>query len=163
MRLRVVGFFWLALTVASCTEEGEGAGYRSLDLTEYNIPVTIQAPDSARVVSQRMGAGFEDVTVRSPADRYAIQILASEAATNDMARLKADELELVRDNRYFEQIVTEEPQGFVFENRIDTTSAYGFRYIVYQGDRAIVFQNSFDGVFTQAEAERMYNSVKPAE
>ena len=51
----------------------------------------------------------------------------------------------------------------VFENKIDTTSAYGFRYIVYQGDRAIVFQNSFDGVFTQPAVERMYNSVKPTE
>ena len=149
------------MSLVSCTPD-EVDNYAPLDLTAYNIPVTIQAPDSARVVSSRMGAGFEDVTVRSPEDRYAIQILASTANTNDMARLKADELELVRDNRYFERIVTEEPQGFIFENKIDTTSAYGFRYIVYQGDRAIVFQNSFDGVFTQPEIERMYGSVKPA-
>ncbi|MGB3801146.1 MAG: hypothetical protein WA952_15115, partial [Lewinella sp.] len=89
--------------------------------------------------------------------------LASNAQTNDMARLKADQLDLVRDNRYFARIVEEEPQGFIFENKIDTTSVYGFRYIIYRGDREIVFQNSFDGVFNLAEVENMYQSVKPQE
>ena len=158
-RLLALIFLWMSLLACGGEEE---TNYRALDLTEYNIPLTIQAPDSARVVAGKLG-GIEDVTVRSPADRYAVQILASTAQTNDMARLKADELEAVRDNRYFERIVTEEPAGFVFENKIDTTSAYGFRYIVYQGDRVIVFQNSFDGVYTLPEVESMYNSVKPGQ
>ena len=152
----------LLLTLLACGEE-VGTTYRDLDLTAYNIPVTIQAPDSAQVVAGKLGGNIEDVTVRNTADRYAVQILASAARTSDMARLKADELEAVRDNRYFERIVTEEPAGFIFENKIDTTSAYGFRYIVYQGDRVIVFQNSFDGVYTLPEVESMYNSVKPGE
>ncbi|MCP9237557.1 hypothetical protein [Lewinella sp. JB7] len=147
--------------ISACGNDGR-SGYRDLDLTAYNIPVTIQAPDSAKVVSGTLSGVIDDITVKSPADRFAVQILASTAATNDMARLKAEELELVRDNRYFERIVTEEPQGFVFENKIDSISAYGFRYIVYRGDREIVFQNSFDGVFTLPEVETMYNSVKPA-
>ena len=159
---RLIAVAFLLVTLLSCGSE-DGTAYHDLDLTEYNIPVTIQAPDSARVVAGKLGGNIEDVTVRSPADRYAVQILASTARTNDMARLKADELEAVRDNRYFERIVTEEPAGFVFENKIDTTSAYGFRYIVYQGDRVIVFQNSFDGVYTLPEVESMYNSVKPGE
>ena len=160
--LRLIALVYLLITLLACGGD-DGTTYRALDLTEYNIPVTIQAPDSARVVAGKLGGNIEDVTVRSPTDRYAVQILASTARTNDMARLKADELEAVRDNRYFERIVTEEPAGFVFENKIDTTSAYGFRYIVYQGDRVIVFQNSFDGVYTLPEVESMYNSVKPGE
>ncbi|MBB4077681.1 hypothetical protein GGR28_000282 [Lewinella aquimaris] len=153
----------LALLLFTACESDGRSGYRALDLTAYNIPVTIQAPDSARVVSGSLSGVIDDITVKSPADRFAVQILASDATTNDMARLKANELELVRDNRYFERIVTEEPQGFVFENKIDSISAYGFRYIIYRGDREIVFQNSFDGVFTLSEAEAMYNSVKPAQ
>ncbi|NJB85169.1 hypothetical protein GGR26_000914 [Lewinella marina] len=145
----------------ACGSDGRD-GFKSLDLTQYNVPVTIQAPDSAKVTASNLSGVIDDITIKSPADRFAIQVLASNASTNDMARLKAEELEYVRDNRYFERIVREEPQGFIFENRIDTTSAYGFRYIVYRGDREFVFQNSFDGVFTLPEVETMYESVKPA-
>jgi hypothetical protein len=142
--------------------DGQREGYRALDLTSYNIPVTIQAPDSAVVTSKSLSGVMDDITVRSQADRYNVQILASDARTNDMTRLKADALELVRDNRYFDRIVREEPDGFIFENKIDTTSVYGFRHIVYQGDREIVFQNAFDGVFTLEEIENMYESVRTA-
>ena len=152
----------LCLTAFACENDGRN-GFSDLDLTAYNIPVTINAPDSAKVVAGTLSGVMDDVTIKSPADRYSVQVLASDAVTNDMARLKAGELELVRGNRYFERIVEEEPQGFIFENKIDTTSAYGFRYIVYRGDREIVFQNSFDGVFTLPEVETMYKSVKPAQ
>ena len=155
--------FWLFFLVPfiwSCESE-ERSDYAALDLTEYNIPVTIMAPDSAEVQSQSLSGVMDDVTIRSTADRYAVQVLANTARTNDMARLKADQLELVRDNRYFARVVEEEPQGFIFENKIDTTSAFGFRYIIYRGDREIVFQNSFDGVFNLDEVRSMYESVKP--
>ena len=155
--------FWLlflAPLLWAC-ESDDRRSYPPLDLTEYNIPVTIMAPDSAEVQSQSLSGVIDDVTIRSAADRYAVQVLASAARTSDMARLKADQLELVRDNRYFARVVEEEPQGFIFENKIDTTSAYGFRYIIYRGDREIVFQNSFDGVFNLEEVRNMYESVKP--
>ena len=157
-------FFLLSLftLLTSCATD-ESSGFAPLDLTSYNIPVTIQAPDSAEVQSQSLSGLIDDVTIRSPADRYAVQVLASDAQTSDMARLKSEQLELVRDNRYFARVVEEEAQGFIFENKIDTTSAYGFRYIVYRGDREIVFQNSFDGVFSLAEVRDMYTSVKPVQ
>ncbi len=161
MRL-TLSLFLLLFTLTACENEGPN-NYADLDLTAYNIPVTIQAPDSASVQSQSLSGIIDDVTIKSPEDRYSIQVLASDAQTNDMARLKSEQLELVRDNRYFARIVEEEPQGFIFENTIDTTSAYGFRYIIYRGDREIVFQNSFDGVFTLPEVRAMYESVKPAE
>ncbi len=77
-----------------------------------------------------------------------------------MARLKSGQLDLVRDNRYFESIVREEEQGFIFLNMIDSTSLYGFRYIIYQGDQEFVFQNAFDGTFNLMEVEAMYAAVK---
>jgi hypothetical protein len=153
--------FFVAFIFLLCScGEGEREGYRDLDLMAYNIPVTIEAPDSAEVISGSLSGVMDDITVRSPEERFNVQILASAAQTNDMTRLKADALELVRDNRYFSRIVREDPNGFIFENTIDGTSAYGFRYIVYQGDREIIFQNAFDGVFTLDEIENMYASVR---
>lgn len=147
------------LALVGCGDESAN-NWGPLDLTAYNVPVTIQAPDSATIVAGTLSGVIDDIIIKSAPDRYAIQILASRATTNDMTRLKAEELELVRDNRYFERIVIEEPAGFIFENKIDTTSVFGFRYIVYRGDREIVFQNTFDGVYTLPETEAMFESVK---
>ena len=91
---------------------------------------------------------------------YSIQILASQASTNDMTRLKAEQLELVRDNRYFSKVVREEDNGFISENQIDSTSIFGFRYIIYQGDQEFVFQNGFDATYGLEAIEAMYSAVK---
>ena len=139
---------------------GNLPGYSDLNLLRYDIPLIIQAPDSAKVKTASLSGVMQDVTVRSPEDRYAVQILASQASTSDMARLKAEQLELVRSNRYFERVVKEDEDGFIFENKIDSTAIYGFRHIVYQGSREFIFQNSFEGTFTLPEVERMYTAVR---
>ena len=151
----------LPLIVFACASDGSAIpGYQSLDLLQYDVPVKILAPDSAKVKTASLSGVMQDITVRSPEDDYAIQILASQASTNDMARLKAEQLELVRGNRYFSSVVSEDENGFIFENKIDTTSMYGFRHIVYKGNREFVFQNSFEGVFTLPQVERMYKAVR---
>ena len=103
---------------------------------------------------------MRDVTVTSAADNYAVQIFSSRAATNELARLKAEQLDLVRDNRYFEQIVEENSDGFIYENRIDSTAYYGFRHIVFQGDREYVFQSGMAGNYGLEEVRQIYNAVR---
>jgi len=157
--MRILASCVLALILLACAAEATD-NWKELDLMKYQIPVKIMAPDSAKVNATNLSGIMQDVTVRSPADRYSVQVLASQASTNDMARLKSEQLELVRDNRYFERIVREEPDGFVFLNQIDSTSLYGFRHIIYRGDQEFVFQNSFDGTFNLEEIEAMYAAVK---
>lgn len=134
--------------------------WAELDLTGHRVAVSIMAPDSAKVASKTVAGIIQDVTIKSPADNYSVQVLGSRASSNDMARLKAEQLELVRDNRYFERILTEEPNGFIYENKIDSTTIYGFRYIVYQGDQEFVFQNGMEGTFNLVDIEAMYSAVK---
>lgn len=136
------------------------AEWPELDLTGHRVAVSIMAPDSAKVVSKTVAGIIQDVTIKSPADNYSVQVLGSRATSSDMARLKAEQLELVRDNRYFERILTEEPNGFIYENKIDSSSIYGFRYIVYQGDQEFVFQNGMEGTFNLVDIEAMYAAVK---
>ena len=151
----------LLLPLLLCTcGPADSDGYPELDLTRYNVPLKITAPDSAKVTSQTLSGIMHDVTIASPQDDYFVQVLASQAETNDMARLKTNQLELVRDNRYFSRVVREEPNGFIFENRIDSTSTFGFRYIVYQGDQEFVFQNGLGGTYNEAQIERLYAAVK---
>ena len=152
-------FLLFVFLTACAADDGGIPGYRDLDLLQYDLPFTVQAPDSVAVRSSSLSGVMTDVTLVSPEDNYAVQVLASQATTNDMARLKAEQLELVRGNRYFERIVAETTDGFLFENRIDTLATFGFRHIVYQGNREFVFQNALSGTFTEQEARRMYRAV----
>jgi hypothetical protein len=157
--MRALCFLVLSLLLASCATDPAGS-WSELDLTAYNLPVKIMAPDSAKVISSNLSSIMRDVTIKSEEDDYSIQILASQASTNDMTRLKAEQLELVRDNRYFSKVVREEDNGFIFENQIDSTSIFGFRYIIYQGDQEFVFQNGFDATYGLEAIEAMYSAVK---
>ena len=157
--MRALCFLLLSLLLASCAKDS-ASDWSELDLTAYSLPVKIMAPDSAKVVSSNFSSIMQDVTVKSEADEYSVQILASQASTNDMTRLKAEQLELVRDNRYFSKVVREEDNGFIFENQIDSTSIFGFRYIIYQGDKEFVFQNGFDATYGQEAIEAMYAAVQ---
>lgn len=157
MRLLIPLFFCLLLV--ACGGEATN-GWSDLDLTGHRVALSIMAPDSAKVVSKNLSGVIQDVTIRSEEDNYSVQILGSEATSNDMAKMKAAQLDLVRDGRYFERIVVEEPNGFIFENRIDTTAIYGFRYIVSQGSKEFVFQNGMETTFNLEQTEAMYSAVK---
>lgn len=135
--------------------------WKPLDLMPYGIPVSVLAPDSARVKVENFGGGLiKDVTIKE-GDDYYIQLYASGAETTDIARIKASLLADVKANRYFSKIVEEEEAGFIYETNIDSLISYGFRYIRVPGDMECVFQTGLVGAFTLEEARRMYEAVKP--
>lgn len=153
--------FSLVLLVAivfSCKQD-HPAGWNKLDLLSYGMPLSVLAPDSAKVLSKDMSGLMRDVSIRQ-GDDYFIQIYSAPAATNDLAQLKAEQLELVRENPYFKAIVDEDPDGFIFELSIDGRSSFGFRSVRYQGDREFIFQNGLSGIFTEEEARAMYAAVR---
>lgn len=149
----------ICLLIVTCASEA-GSDWSELDLTGHRVAISIMAPDSAKVASKSLSGVMQDVTIKSVEDNYSVQVLGSRATTNDMAKLKAEQLDLVRSNQYFERVIVEEPNGFIYENMIDTTAIYGFRYIVYQGDQEFVFQNGLEGTFGLEAIEAMYAAVK---
>jgi len=157
MRLFLPLIFCLILTACGSDRLSD---WSELDLTGHRVAVSIMAPDSAKINSRSLSGVMQDVTIKSLEDNYSVQVLGTRGTTTDMAKMKAEQLALVRDGRYFERIVTEEPNGFIFENKIDTLAMYGFRYIVYQGDQQFVFQNGMEGTFGLPEVEAMYAAVK---
>ncbi len=148
------------LLIASCQQENAGS-WKPKDLLPYGLPVTVLAPDSVEVNSSDLGGLMKDITLRG-GDDYYIQIYASEATTNDIAKLKADQLAEVKSNRYFSRLVSEDEAGFIYESQIDSTNTlYGFRFVRVQGDQELVFQTGLTGIFSQEQAERMYQAVHP--
>lgn len=145
----------------ACQQEAKEE-WKPLDLLQYGVPITIMAPDSAKVNADDLGGGLiKDITIKGEED-YSIQLYASAAETNDIAKIKADQLAEVKANRYFSKIINEEEAGFIYETAIDSNNInYSFRYIQLKGDLECVFQTGLVGSFTQEEAQKMYEAVKP--
>lgn len=133
--------------------------WNSMDLLEHGIPLSVLAPDSAKVEKMNLGGILQDVTLRR-GDDYFIQIYASDAATNDVTKLKADQLAEVKTNRFFTRIVEEDESGFIYETQIDSLTNFGFRYVHLQADREYIFQTGLTGTYSLDEVKKMYNSVQ---
>ena len=77
--------------------------------------------------------------------------------------MKAGKLVEEQANPYFSKIVKDEPAGFNYETKVDsTTQIFNFRYIQLKGDKEYIFQTGLIGRFTLEQVERMYEAVKPA-
>ncbi|GJM35332.1 MAG: hypothetical protein DHS20C18_43330 [Saprospiraceae bacterium] len=151
-------FLFVALLIGACQQD-TGPQWTQLDLMSYGIPLNIAAPDSAKVKTTDLGL-MKDITIQEGKDYY-VQLYASSASTNDIAKIKADQLSEVKSNRFFSKIVKEETDGFIYETSIDSSNInYGFRYIYLQGDMEYIFQTGLIGTFTQEQTERMYEAVK---
>lgn len=159
--MRKIGFIIAACVfVVACQKD------QALDWEETNLlaccqlPISVLAPDSARINSSKLGDLYKDVTIKSGND-YFIQIYASEATTNDIAKIKSDQLRQVKEFPFFSKIVEEDENGFLYENIIDTTNInYSFRYVSVAGDMEYIFQPGLTGIFTEEQARRMYQAVQ---
>lgn len=145
--------------LASCSQE-PASNWDELDLLPYNLTIRLLAPDSVDIRSNDLSGITRDVSLRNLEEDYYVQVFGSLATTSDIAQLKAEQLELVRNNPYFERIVQEDPAGFIFESKIDAATNYGFRYVHFKGDREFIFQNGIGQFFELPAIEAMYQAVQ---
>ena len=158
---QIIAFTLIAASLISCIPDG--SSYTAKNLIEYGIPFTIKVPNPDSLIVNKDDLGpIEDITIDG-GDGYFLQIYASIAESSDIAKLKAEQLNLVKEQPYFSKIEEENEAGFIFENSIDSISNYGFRYIQIKGDREFIFQNHLSRLFSLEEVEKMYNSIQPEE
>jgi hypothetical protein len=131
---------------------------KPLDLHPYGIPVKIMAPDSA-IVRMKDYSIMKDITVQKD-DWYYVQIFQSTTSGNDTEEIKRNQLESVRQDKNFKEIVREDESGFIYEKQLSNDQlAYDFRYIKIIGDQEIIFQTGITGIYTLENVEIMYESV----
>ena len=147
------------LTLMACSSE-PASDLKSRSLLEFGIPITIMAPDSAQIETMDLVVQ-KDITIKK-GDDYYVQIFASDASTTDVSKMKAAQLNEVRDNPFFSKIVKEDTDGFIYETAIDSTKTnYGFRHFRIKGDKEYIFQTGLIGTFSLDDVERMYEAVQP--
>jgi hypothetical protein len=153
----ILSAFLLIFLFESCTNEGP-LELKPFDLMPYGIPLTILAPDSADVKVDDLFV-MKDITVKK-GDDYYIQILSSNAGSNDIVRLLSDQRNSVKEHQYFSRFIEDKPNGFVYEMIIDSTEySYDFRHVRVKGDKEYICQTGLIGSFTLEEARRMYDSI----
>ena len=102
---------------------------------------------------------MRDITIRK-GDWYFVQIFESEAISSSTSEVKASQLESVKQDKYFKELIRDEKDGFIFRKQLDNDIVdYDFRYIKILGDQEIIFQTGLIGTFTLDDVERMYKSV----
>jgi len=154
---KLLPVFALFLFLFSCQQENEVSDLKPLNLLKHGVPITINAPDSAQVKKTKIG-DWDDITVKK--GDYSLQIFVRNAITNDLVKIKSEELALVKEEKLFSKIIKEEENGFIYETSIDSISNYNFKYIHLQADRVYTFQKGLADNLTKSQAERIYNSVK---
>ncbi|MDX1685811.1 MAG: hypothetical protein R3275_11290 [Saprospiraceae bacterium] len=157
MANRRFGISWLFVLVLMIACSTESNDWKETSLLDYGVPITILAPDSLDV--KRSSIGFqEDITIRSD-DDFHVQIFVSDAVTDDLSKAIKAQRESVQENPYFYAFVDEQEDGFIFENRIDSTQTFGFRHVRLMGGKEYVFQEPLVGSLSEEQATEMFEAV----
>ncbi len=149
-----------ALCLFSCKSgESSGSGLPELDLMQYGMPIKIKAPAEAAVSANDFGI-MKDVTIKGD-DNYYLQVTSGIAMTTDVSAIKSDQLANVKSAQFFDSVIEEDEQGFIYKKKIsEDRENHDFRLVKLQGDQEYIFQTGLSGQYSLEDVKRMYNSVK---
>lgn len=142
----------------SACQGNKGPVLKPLDLLSYGFPITVMAPDSAKVQQSSIGI-IEELTVEGEGN-YGLLVQSSMVTITDEKAIKANELEMVKDGRYFSKVIQDNEKGFLYETVIDSTNFnYEFFYVKIQGEKEFIFRTPYDHSHTEEEVAMVYNSL----
>jgi hypothetical protein len=131
---------------------------RVLDLSTYGVPLTILAPEGAEINRKNYDI-ILDLTIRK-GDHYFIQVFKSETTATDPDELKSRQLNSVKQEKNFGEIVRDEKDGFIYHRKpANSPVNYDFRFVKIKDGMEIIFQAGQVGEFTLEDVEMMYKSV----
>lgn len=151
---KILFFAFVLVSIVACEESA--VEMKPVDLLKYGMPITIQVPENANI-SQPFGEG--EVWIQDSLNNFNIQLTKGLTLTNDVAKVKSEQLEITKGVEGFSKLIMEEKNGFIFEENIDSLN-YDFKYIVVQGDNQYIFQKVFTAFANLEEVEMMYEAVK---
>jgi len=159
MTNKILFFFVAILGLSACKSEAPAETFKPLDLIGSGVPITIMAPDSAKVTTDDLIV-MQEVSIRKGED-YFVQIRYSDASSTDVAAIKSEEIADAKRDPFFTEITQEDPAGFIYKTQLDSVRAsYGFRHIKIKGDKQYVFRNGIIGVFSEEATRAMYQGVQ---
>ncbi len=147
--------------VGSC---GDSTSDPTKDMVETSLlsqgmPLVVLTPPNP-IISKRDMRVQREVSIRK-GKGFAVDVYESAAPTRDLAAIKSRLLFEIQGNPYFQKVIEDGDQGFIYQTAIDSSYInYGFRYFLVQGDNEYVFQSGLGTKFTEEEVRTMYDAVR---
>lgn len=159
--MKISRFFYFILIVivaASCQNSKPNRDTGKLDLLKYGIPDAIAAPKDAEV--SKIGQGsLVDISIKNKTD-YDVQVFMGDTYTTDIQKLKQDKKVEITANPYFNIIVEEFDQGFIYEKIVGyEQKSYDFKIVKIIGTKEVNYQCGNSKEFTEAEVKKMVASI----
>ncbi len=151
----------ILLVLVSCGDDSDGVPKDMIEtsLLSYGMPVVVYTPPNP-VITKRDMRVQREVSINK-GKSYAVDVYESSAPTRDLAAVKSRLLFEVQGNPYYQKVISEDDQGFIYQTAIDSSYInYGFRYFFIQGDNEYVFQSGLGTKFELEDVENMYKAVK---
>ncbi len=152
--------FYFLIFFYSCGQDGSTKNLSERNLLEYGVPITIRAHDSAEIRMIDWGVQ-KDISIVDTLG-YNMQIFSSKASHHQMDKAISELRSSVTEGVYFSRMTHEDPDGFIFEMKIDSLISYDFRHLKIQGDREYLFQAGLSGSFTEEQINYLYDIAKDA-
>lgn len=143
-----------------CQQDRPPREWTELSLEEHGLPLQLLAPPDARIQTKDMAGFVHDITIRSRDTSFALQVFASPVSNLGPVEVLEQQRRRVRENPYFEQIVSEYDHGFIYRLNIDGQTGYGFRLVRRVGEQDVVLQNGLSKLFSEREIRRMYRALQ---
>ena len=164
-RLLSLLLLWSLLGWVACESgptEPESTFTKTVQLIEYGIPVSIQAPEDAQVTNQSDNF-MQDVLLKGT--HYYVQIYGTPATTTNCNNLAQEALtDLKTTDPTFKQVVRQDDCGFIYaiQTENDTTTYYNFDYYAIKGNKAYRFTSTSGPLvdLNQSDLEAIYEAVK---
>lgn len=157
MSKNIFFIFISCMLLLNCKTD-KSASYPSKNLLKHGFAISVKAPENAEIKFDDLGI-MQELSISSGND-YNIQILKSTANTTNPKESLADQMDLVKGDRYFSKVIEEYENGFIFEKKIDKNINYDFRFVKLIGEDEYIYQTGMVGTFTEESVREMYKSVQ---
>ena len=161
MKNQIIAVFALILlSVVACKPKSQ---YELVgtDFGSKGLPLRVKAPANAKI-DVVPGPPIDLFTIRDEASNYGVSFEAQDIlAGTSVEGEKANLLATAKGTGFFSKVIKEEPNGFVYENKMSETDIrYSFGYVLFKGDKMYTAQADPSLKLTQAQAEELFEAVK---
>lgn len=160
----ILGLFVFLTMACGTAETQQIEKMQALDLNKYHVPLSIQAPEGAKVSPNP--ASTDGLEISNGTNFFILlEVVKPEEEEDEielnLEKVKGEALEYQKSGGYLNKVLVNDKNGFVYEIKDEEIGAtFGFFYSIKKGKERFDFQASQQKKFTEAEALKMYDAVK---
>ncbi|NPA68529.1 MAG: hypothetical protein GXO50_07975 [Chlorobi bacterium] len=163
-----------AIFLTNCNNSEKESSLKDMKMTELNladkgIPVTVKAPEGAKVKEGMFSGEFGGIRMYDyeiVKNSFALEVSMDDAEELRTAKeITEDAAEAAQTEEGFAGFVKKEPDGFIYKIKTDDYEEYKFYHVLIKNNRAIEFNEGlklFTG-FNLNDIKILYDIAKNAE